>query len=424
MNLSPFSGCRAPCAATGSYLQSSSIKESSAVDTSSCCQTIDMLNEDVFHAQTSQISLASLCDTLNFSHLWDYIFSQETTVDSILSAVEERRQEIKDYKLRYTELLTKVPGSLFLQRVEEASSGVYLYKQGKDRFILKPFDEGMYCLNHPKKWGSPFSDKALRPKSNIPPGRTVEVDYLCSFIAEALGIAYITPKVERVIVTSDHFFDISQAGNASIIISRPLDAKEKLCSMQPYIEGGEKLTTVVYNLLSHGSSLEEVWLSFNAEQMEDLHLFLWCCYDTDAHLGNFMAFSDEKGSLQIRKIDNSFCFPDTNEGFTNHFMHLIGNDRLISERLKQKMLAIPVEMVEDMASKLGLQEPAIAAFAARADLLKRLATKQELTFNEVNLRMYLMEHEAVKQDFFSQLSTNDLEKIVKEPPADLLLGDM
>ena len=307
--------------------------------------------------------------------------------------ISERVLEIEALKKKWEPLQDKVPpefsstfqtGSLELE--QEGAGGTYiLYDSSKNpKFVIKPIDEDILCLNNPKGFASPFNDREHRVKPEIPLYRSSLTEVLCYELAKLCRLDHITPMTYLSTVSHPCFFYLSEE-------IKP----EKLCSIQTYIENSYSLHKILGELFALNVSEEELQEYFDQEDFEDINLFIWLTYDTDAHPENFRVYPkrvDEKGLTVygLYKIDNSLSFPEKNLDFFNALMYFPNALQPISSKIRQKIKELPLEKIDQSISKYGLESTSFA-FHERVSLLKKLTEEKEMTYYECNLRLSLIE---------------------------------
>ena len=376
----------------------------------------------------------SSSDIFHFGFIWDYIKDNHISLESVAKEIEARRKEIseqKDHWRDYAEL-HKQPS--FSDRFQEAlqnghispcpngcGSAYFLYDTNDiPRFVIKPVDEDIYCLNNRKHIACPFIGAEFRVRQDIPLYRSAQTDVLCYQVAIALGIPHITPKTEMWILSSQNFYDLSmnltEADKDALmkIIGNP--DFEKLCSVQEYVPDSILMLDKLYEWIEKGDE-DLMGESVCPQDFEDANLFVWTTYDNDAHPGNFLFYpkeikEDQKIIYGIKKVDNGLSFPEKNTDFTNFLMYFDSAKDPLSDRSKEKIKEIPIGDIVKKMQELELPIPAIAAFVERVRVLQELAKRKGISTYEINLRLMLLSLDKGVILALGNQKISDLEKLI------------
>jgi hypothetical protein len=192
-----------------------------------------------------------------------------------------------------------------------------------------------------------------------------------------------------------------------------LPDKEKLCSIQEFIPNMTALFALIQDWIDEKLSDEEVLQSINQNDFEDAMIFIWLIFDNDAHAENiYIPLESERESevkvYHLMKIDNGLSFPLKNSDLYNSLAFFPNAELCLSSRAKQCIRDISVvEIVELM--KLFELEEAIDAFLERAQILKELARRENITFSEIDLRLCALELPEGKEIALNSMNLEELE---------------
>lgn len=356
-----------------------------------------------------------------------------------LSTIQDRRNEIyqqKEYWRHFIEKRKLGKDSDFYTAIDEVlkkgsllpnssgcGSAYFLVDgQGIARYVVKPIDEDIFCLNNRKEFASIFNDEEHRVREDIPLYRSAQTDAFCSDVAFLAGLETVTPRAVMGILKEDGFFDfthwIASEEKDHFIAQTGLPDFEKLASIQEFIPDSQDLIEVLHDFYKEGLSDEEITSRFDQKNFEEVCLFLWLSYDTDAHGGNFLAFVkgiDENGEkiYGIKKIDNGLSFPEKNTRYVNILSWAPNAILPISQELKQKIANLPTEQILSAMDDYGLSS-CKEAFMERLEIMKELAQREEMTLGEVDLRLTFFSYEQGKELALSPMTTQQI--------LDLLIG--
>lgn len=353
-------------------------------------------------------SFASSIKVLNEKELQEMMLERDREIETIKNHWKEKihREEHPEF---YAEVLSLFPkGSLI--SVEQGYGSAYLLNDEKQtpRFVIKPFDEDLFCLNNQKGFASPYLDPRFRVRENIPLYRTAQTEALTFEVASLLGVAHLTPKTHLMIITHENFHSILHKAKL-----------EKLCSVQEFIPNLKNLRDVIENSLEEKSKIFE---SFHSEEIENLFIFIWCIYDTDAHAGNFYVTKDQQGKPHLWKIDNGLCFPNKNTHLLNILYLLPQAKEILSCQGKGRIKYLPVEKIINKMKYYELEDT-IPAFEKRIALLQSIAEKN-LSLREIDLRLRFMESPNIDEETIHAFSLVDIEKVVIDSKEQSLLDQI
>ena len=212
-----------------------------------------------------------------------------------------------------------------------------------------------------------------------------------------IGVETIVPRTNLAIVESDAFYDQLDGVDPSERTryersAASVPVREKLCSAQEFVPNSKMLFEGLQDLQQAGLSDEEIAARFDTQDFEEANILLWCTYDTDGHMGNFLVYPkshDAIGNeiLGIRKIDNGLAFPEKNEQLRNNLVYMPNAEKPLSEEARAKIAAIPVEALADELEQFGL-DGSVAAMRERIGALKEIvAQNPNLSIREIDERM-------------------------------------
>jgi hypothetical protein len=357
-------------------------------------------------------------DVFQFGHLWPQIkiLAQEAR---LLEEIAMRQREITEQKEHWqvrihTELLPLDP--LFYEHFEallnegvfiassEGFASTYFLHDAKEiiRFVVKPVDEDMLCLNNRKCYASPYNEKDFRVREGIPLYRSAQTNALAWEVAKLCGLASITLKTNLVIVKSDAFHSLEQT-----------DIQEKLCCVQEYIPETTKLFEIMHLGVQKGLTDREFIELIEIGDFEKALLFVWLTYDNDAHGANFLTYVKPNGKLGLKKIDNDLSFPEKNKHFINALAYLPHAERQLSNSLKDLIAGIPLEPILN-AMRFYEMSACEEAFKERLATLQCLARRDDLTMADIDLRLSLLDRPNGNLLAMSSLSEEELEEILLE----------
>lgn len=363
-------------------------------------QEVDFLKPLIFndHPNDSQLSVHEIEEEALQENLWGFGFGcwsgikqKFGTVEKLYAAIQDIHRQIKELKELYRMQSIALPD---LQVEFNLSGGVsssyfLIDDEGKRKFVVKPLDEDAGAI-HSISYSSPFQDSPLR--KNMPLYRSCMREVLAYRIAQVIGARSIVPKTEFIIMKSEHFHDLfeeiaPEERKRYSEIFGPAD-KEKLCSVQEYVDGGMSLFEALQDLQSRDLSDAEIADRFDQKDFEEANMLLWATYDTDGHSGNFLVYSkgtDLVGNeiLGLKKIDNGLAFPDKNSQMRNNLSYMPNASRELSEETKAKILALDVEQLAAEFEKVGL-DSATGAMKKRIPILQELVKRDGITIKDIN----------------------------------------
>ncbi len=330
-------------------------------------------------------------DRWGFGFFWREIARKFSTVDQLYNAIQDLHDKIRDLKEKYRPFCTPFPEGKFEPNSDRGISGSYIFmdEAGNPVYVVKPLDEDAGGI-HSDGFATPFLMSPLR--ANMPLYLSAMREVLAYQIAQLIQVGDVVPKTSLSIFTSDVFHDFSEHVSSDEL-KQYLDRvgfadKEKLCSVQEYVPNSKNLFEVLHELQQAGLSDEEIGARFDQEDFENANLLLWTTYDTDGHQGNFLVYSkgtDAIGNeiLGLKKIDNGLAFPDKNQQLRNNLSYMPNAHRPLSDRAKEKIAAIDVDLLARQFEQMGL-ESAIPALRERVAAMKEAAQRPGITIKEMN----------------------------------------
>lgn len=377
-------------------------------------------------------SLTSLCtpsvtettfpsDKWGFGWDWHSIVQEFKTVESLYLAISERRRQIQEIKdawrpyIRGIERFDPIHHSLDelclerneqdgyiftfdrLSPIADGISGSYFLsdEEGEIRYVVKPIDEDICCLNNRKRFASPYTDSTIRDNMTLYLSSMRET--LAFETAKLIGVQNVVPRTTLAILDCEVFYDqldgvapSERARYERSVTEKPI--REKLCSVQEYVPNSKVLSRGLQELQLAGLSDEEISLRIDTRDFEDANILLWCTYDTDGHMGNFLVYpksTDAIGNeiLGIKKIDNGLAFPEKNEQLRNNLRYLPNAENNLSAEGRAKIAAIPIEAFVSRLEQFGL-ESSVDALRERLILLKEIVLENpDLSIKEIDRRM-------------------------------------
>ncbi len=360
------------------------------------------------------IMAITVFNRFKLERLWPEIRSLQES-GCLEKEIAERRKEIIEKKEQwhgFISSMTQGPWKEMHQELEQAlqegsleplkrgGGGAYLLRDsfGRPKFIVKPNDEDILCLHNRKQLASPFNDREHRAREDIPLYHSAQNEAASYAIAQQVNLEKVTPETIMAIINSDRFYDISQQleGDAqkTFIERSGSPDRVKLCSVQRYIPDTIQVHQALHEWFEAKLDQQGICIPLDQESFEDLLLFLWITYDTDGHSSNLLCHLhklDEQGKAvyAIKKIDNGLAWPAKHSQMINHLAHLPNAKQPLSPRVRDKLLAIPVETVAITLDQFGL-DYAKQAFEERLSVLQELAWRDHLSMEELNIRMGLL----------------------------------
>jgi len=364
-------------------------------------------------------------DKLQFGMLWGYI-KELAEQGLLLPMIASRRNEIRDQKEEWRQFIERAAqadstgfyasvkkvldeGGQITRVSQGAGSAYFLCDvNGQPRFVVKPVDEDIFCLNNRKQFGSPFGpdDEQFRVREGIPLYRSAQTDAFCWELAKLAGLSGATPQTIMGILGSEGFYDISDnlEGDEKLLFLQLTGEadKEKLCSIQEYIPDSCDFYEILHQWMSEGLSDEEIASRIDQDDFEAVNTLIWLTGDTDAHTGNLRVYvksidASGKKIYGIKKIDNGLSMPERNGDLLNYLAYLPNAEKALSPKSIQRILDLPVEDIVKVMKEYGL-EGTEDAFKERVRLLQNLVSHEGITIGEINSRLEVQARYALSDD--------------------------
>ncbi len=375
-------------------------------------------------------------DFLHFGNAWPQI--QPLLQQGVLyETIAERRAEIASQKelwrpfieqerigdaRAFHQELDSTLASGTLKPHKHGGGGVYFLcdAAGKPRFVVKPCDEAILCLNNSKQRGSPFNDPSHRLRDPLPLYTTCQSEAAVFALASEMGIANSTPETHLAILSSPLFYDLSSRLEGAektqfLSLCGGPDA-EKLCSVQRFVPDSIDLKAAMHEWFEAG--LENFQpLPIDQDDYEEVLLLLWMIYDGDGHPSNFRLFlknldENEQAVYALRKIDNGLALPEDNRYLLNYLGYMPNAKFPPSSRLLMLIEQMDLERLCGILDRYHL-DYAKSALRDRIDVVKNLASRP-ITLEEFNQRFELLSLPNGKEYALSTALIEDLIKKVWE----------
>lgn len=385
-----------------------------------------------YYQQSFTQSTVEESDIFRFGRLWSQIKRIEE--DGILcEMISKRRNEIAEIKAHWRAKIQPHSDKSFASDVmdlvryghlEASSQGcgsAYILKDRENhpRYVLKPIDEDIFCLNNRKQYSSPFNNKVYRARGNIPLYRSAQAETLSYAFATLLGFNTITPHTFMMVVTHPNFYDLSDAldpyKRESIIEQIGPPEKEKFCSVQEFLTDIRNLYEVIQELIYSGINDQKILPLFDRDSFENLCLFIWLLYDTDAHASNLYVRQDSKGLYHLLKIDNGLTFPDTNSRLMNALYFFPHAKLPPTPRLRNIIANLPVDQMADLIRFYEMDD-ALNAFLDRVEVIQKLALRTDCSLREIDMRLHALELPEGKEVALNEdISIQQIETMMSYP---------
>jgi hypothetical protein len=331
------------------------------------------------------------------------------------SFIEEQKKEgNQDF---YSEMASvMIEGKLIPSSSGCGSAYFLLDSAGTARYVVKPVDEDVFCLNNRKEFGSIFNDLQHRVREGIPLYRSAQTDAFCWEIASLAGLEKATPKTVMDILSNEGFYDFTygmgEQEKEKFIEQTGFQNREKLASIQEYVADSQDLIELLHEFYKEDLSDEEIASRFDQRDFEEACMFLWLSYDNDGHGGNFRTFIkrvDENGKKihGIKKIDNGLSFPESNTQYVNILTWVPNAIQPISQELKQKIIHLPVKLILNTMDKYELSR-CKDAFKERVEVIQKLSQREGITLGEIDLRLTFLSYDEGKELSLSPMTTQEI----------------
>lgn len=374
-----------------------------------------------YFATTETVSTPIRSDKWGFGWDWHSISRNFPTIESLYAEIHARRIQIEELKeqwrpytrhigrfdpihLSLSELCSgqnKQGAYVFpeecLSPISDGISGSYFLsdENGNVRYVVKPIDEDICALNNRKGFSTPYTESTIR--ENMPLYLSSMREAMAYETARLIGVTNVAPRTTLAILESEAFYDQLDGIDPSereryerMAASEPV--REKLCSVQEFVPNSKLLIEGLHSLQMAGLSDEEIAARIDTRDFEDANILLWCTYDTDGHMGNFLVYpksTDAIGNeiLGIKKIDNGLAFPEKNEELRNNLRYLPNAKQPLTAEGQAKIAAIPIEALLDRLEQFGLEGSAEALKERLLFLKKLVAENPEITIKEIDRQM-------------------------------------
>ncbi len=341
----------------------------------------------------------SASDPLHMGDYWEAVKTYPP--QEVLQLIETRKGEVrilKDHLKQTYSSIDRTEDKLVPAPEGEGSAYFLLDVQGSARYVIKPLDEEIFCINNPKGHSTPFASEEYRLRPYIPPYTSAFNEVLAYKTACIAGIEKSVPHTHLEILLHPSFNDISDKIDPKLepwnILKNDVD-KEKICSVQEFIPNSISLSSLVKKWLNEGATDEEIMASIDMDSYEDALILTWLTFDNDAHSANFLAYplmhSENNPIYGLKKIDNSLTFPERNRDMYNFLLALPHAKMPLSERAKKIIAEIPVQEISDALCSLQRKDAA-PAFLKRVEELKT-QSQNSATIEEI--------HQSFKRSLFS-----------------------
>lgn len=335
------------------------------------------------------------------------------TNENLFQIIDQKTQEIEQIKNHWKEKISYEEDLIFyhtVQRlffygvvkpIEEKGSTYTLYDEDHTpRFIIKPFDESIFCLNNRKYFAPYYNNKSFRVRESIPLYRSSQTEALAFEVASFLGFSHLTPKTHLMVLSHNNFCFALQTQSG-----------EKLCCVQEFLPGLQTFQ----DFRESARKDAEIFACIDFEEFENLYILIWCLYDTDAHTENIYVKKNTNGKFQFIKLDNGLCFPTKNTQFLNTLYLLPQAKSPLSNRVKEILKKIPVQHIIDRIIYYELEDT-INAFQKRVSLLQQLIQVEKITFRQIDFYLRFMEYPSTtEKQSFKNFSSEDLPLLDQKP---------
>ena len=384
----------------------------------------------------STTSALSSIDTYHFGTFSSQL-DRLKELELLLPAIHERRLELDEQKEHwrsfvhanhlgkdwefYAQIERALKDGKLVPNPSGAGSSYFIVDaQGVERFVIKPVDGDVFCLNNRKGFGSPFNDSDHYVREGIPLYRSAQTDAICWEVASIAGLERTTPRTVMGILEDSEFYDFSfeleEEVKDRVLHEVGMPDIEKLCSVQEFIPDTQNLIELLHQFYSEGLSDEEIASHFDQDDFEQVCLLLWLSFDNDAHGGNFLAYvkrTDAMGNkiYGIKKIDNGLSFPEKNIQYVD-ILAWVPNALLpISPALKQKIAHLSIEQILKRMDDYELFN-CKEAFQERVEIIKTLAQREGITAGEIDLRMTFLSRKDGKEIALNTMTTQEIVELL------------
>jgi hypothetical protein len=321
----------------------------------------------------------------------------------------------------YAQIERALKEGKLIPNISGSSSSYFLVdSQGMERFVVKPVDGDIYCLNNRKGFGSPFNDTEHIFRESIPLYRSAQTDAFCWEVASLAGLTVSTPRTVIGIVEDSGFYDFSldlkEEVKDRVLQDSGMPDIEKLCFVQEFIPDSQNLLERLHEFYTEELSDEEIASRFDQDDFEQVCLLLWLSFDNDAHGGNFLTYvkrTDAFGNkiYGLKKIDNNLSFPEKNTQYIDILAWLPNALLPISAKLKQTIANLPVDQILQRMDDYELFN-CKEAFKERVEIIKTLAQREGITTAEIDLRMSILSSKDGKEIALKTMTTQEIIELI------------
>jgi len=340
-------------------------------------------------------------DAWGFAAFWPCIQEICETSECLYEHLQLRRREIEQIRDSVRPSIFPIPGLEPLSQVGSLSliqnglSGSYFLSDENKipRFVIKPLDEDIGALNNPKGYASPFAYSLM---ADMPLYRSCFREVAAFQMAEQVGVSTIIPRTAFAILYREEFYDVSQQispkelGRFGELMGQ--GDKEKLCSVQEFVQESKTLFEALQDLQQHGLSDGDIERLFDQTDFEDANILLWMTGDPDGHSNNFLVTPKRTDAIGhqmfgLRKIDNGFAFPKQNGDLYNSVATLPNARHALSQKAIEKIQEIDLDDLADTLIRHGL-ESSIDAMRERIKTLQRITIEHpSMSIKKINKRL-------------------------------------
>lgn len=285
-----------------------------------------------------------------------------------------------------------------LKAIDGGKSGVYFLKdkEGKPRFVVKPYDEDMLTLNNPKGLATPYKDAdgICRPKAGIPLFSAAKNEHLTGVVANEIGVAGSTAKSQMMILKSESFHDITDGIDGDkdelheLYENYGSPDKEKLCIVQEFIPDCKDIGEILLDksnlsqleLMGMDSTernkLERSYLPTDIDQdmYEDAVILALVSGECDGNAGGFLIadkIDSNTGKRPVYKIDNAATFTEDNSSLITGSVWLLNcSDKPMSDRARSLVKGLNSDTIANLMKEQGYSSITIDNMKERVLVMK------------------------------------------------------
>ena len=305
------------------------------------------------------------------------LVSERTVVNDKATIIANRRRELEKLKDKWRDFIAQNYPTLDLNHLQIQKSYIgigatYFVTDGNTNiYVIKPIDEELGCFNNDYYH---FIDNGREGRfyDNIPLYTSVFHDLLAYELARELGFEHLVPKTFLSITSSKSFYDIEED-----LFDQE---KEKLCSVQEFIQGTQMLSDILY----YGSETDQVII--DEDDYEKFNVLVWLMNDCDAHFSNILTYKkgrDSEGNIiwGIIKIDSSLSFPESNQYLRNPIVYSPQGENCLSEKMQSFIQNMDLQHFIEKMQFFGLHDR-VKAFQERIEALKQYCHLPIIEINE------------------------------------------